>query len=232
MSLPGMAPSGWRDRVQLQSQLVELLVNMYIKTIQCASSVGKQLQQKRKIKEKELKLSLLKLVDKLAFVGTVASAAVSAVAGGNGWTRTAVASGCLAAAIPIVNRWSSARLAFAPRMLSEKQVRVLKNQLGTGPGFSLWLNHNREEGEPAALHAQFNDALTAAGLDVKWYGGLTNSITGIEISGPDIPEKKRIMKAFRAAKINFTNVFYGDAPSNEHSPLNTAGVSVSIGRRF
>lgn len=70
------------------------------------------------------------------------------------------------------------------------------------------------------------------GLDVKWYGGLTNAICGIEISGPESPEKIRIMKAFKAAKIKFTNVQYTDAPASEHSPLNAVGVSVSIGRSF
>jgi hypothetical protein len=109
---------------------------------------------------------------------------------------------------------------------------MLKVALQNGPSFSIWLNHNREEGESAAFHAQLNEALKAAGLDVKWFGGLTNSISGIEISGPDIIEKRRLMKAFKAAKIKFTNVQYTDTPASDHNPLNTVGVSVSIGRRF
>lgn len=177
-------------------------------------------------------MTTVKQIDRLAFFVTVASATVSAVAGGYGWPRIAVASGCIAAVIPIINRWASGHLTFAPRVLSDRQAVALQSALRNGPSFSLWLNHNREEGEPAALHAQLNRALTESGLDVKWYGGLTNAICGIEISGPDTPEKIRVMRAFKAAKIKFTNVQYTDAPASENSPLNTVGVSMSVGRRF
>lgn len=177
-------------------------------------------------------MSAVKLLDKLAFIVSVSSGAVAAVAGGYSWKRTAVAAGCIAAVTPIINRWTSGQLVFATRMLSAKQVATLQTELRKGPSFSLWLNHNREEGEPAAFHAQLHDAMKAAGLDVKWFGGLTNAITGIEVSGPDIPEKVRIMNAFKSAKIKFTNVDYTDAPASEHSPLNTVGVSISIGKRF
>ncbi|MDE1006524.1 MAG: hypothetical protein OSB38_12745 [Paraburkholderia fungorum] len=177
-------------------------------------------------------MSTVKFLDKLAFIVSVSSGAVAAVAGGYSWTRTAVAAGCIAAVTPIINRWTSGRLAFAPRMLSTRQVAALQTELRKGPSFSLWLNHNRQEGEPAAFHAQLYDVMKAAGLDVKWFGGLTNSITGIEVSGPDISEKVRIMNALKSAKIKFTNVQYTDAPASEHSPLNTVGVSISIGKRF
>lgn len=177
-------------------------------------------------------MSAVKFLDKLAFIVSVSSGAVAAVAGGYSWTWTAVAAGCIAAVTPIVNRWTSGRLAFAPRMLSTRQVAALQTELRKGPSFSLWLNHIRQEGEPAAFHAQLCDAMTAAGLDVKWFGGLTNSITGIEVGGPDIPEKARIMNALKSAKIKFTNVQYTDASASEHNPLNTVGVSISIGKRF
>lgn len=177
-------------------------------------------------------MSFAKFVDKFAFTISVTSGVVAALAGGYGWIRTAVVAGCLAAIAPIVNRWTSARLAFAPRVLSDLQCAVLKAELSKGPSFSIWLNHNRQEGEPAAFHEQLNAALKDAGLDVKWYGGLTNATTGIEIGGPDIPEKARIMKAFRTAKIKFTNVTYTDAPASEHNPLNSVGVCVLVGKRF
>ncbi|MDN7905230.1 hypothetical protein QZM18_14040 [Burkholderia diffusa] len=177
-------------------------------------------------------MSSVKFLDKLAFIVSVSSGTVAAVAGGYSWTRTAIAAGCIAAVTPIINRWTSGKLAFAPRMLSTRQAAALQTELRKGPSFSLWLNHNRHEDEPAAFHAQLYDALTAAGLDVKWFGGLTNSTTGIEVGGPDIPEKVRIMNALKSAKIKFTNVQYTDAPASEHSPLNTVGVSISIGKRF
>lgn len=177
-------------------------------------------------------MSTVKFTDKLAFIVSVSSGIVAAVAGGYSWTLTAVVAGCIAAVTPIINRWTSGRLAVAPRMLSTRQVAALQTELRKGPSFSLWLNHNRQEGEPAAFHAQLCDAMKAAGLDVKWFGGLTNSITGIEVSGPDIPEKVRIMNALKSAKIKFANVQYTDAPASEHSPLNTVGVSISIGTRF
>lgn len=177
-------------------------------------------------------MSFAKFVDWFAFAISVLSGVVAAFAGGYGWTSTAVLAGSLAAIAPIVNRWTSGRLAFAPRVLSGRQSAALKAELSKGPSFSIWLNHNRHEGEPAAFHAQLYEALKEAGLDVKWFGGLTNAITGIEISGPDIPDKARIMKAFKAAKIKFTNVVYNDAPSNAASPLNSVGVCVLIGKRF
>lgn len=177
-------------------------------------------------------MTLAKFVDRFAFAISVVSGVVAAFAGGYGWTRTAVASGCLAAIAPIVNRWASGRLTFAPRALSKRQSEILKKALREGPRFSIWLNHNRMEGEPAAFHAQLHQALNDAGLDVKWFGGLNNATTGIEISGPEILEKARLMKAFKAAKIKFTNVVYTDAPATEHSPLNSVGVCVSIGSRF
>jgi hypothetical protein len=177
-------------------------------------------------------MSFAKFVDRFAFAISVLSGVVAAFAGGYGWTRTAVLAGFLAAVAPIVNRWTSGRLAFAPRVLSDRQSAALKAELRMGPSFSIWLNHNRHEGEPAAFHAQLYEALKEAGLDVKWFGGLTNATTGIEIGGPDIPDKAQIMKAFTAAKIKFTNVVYYDAPSNAASPLNSVGVCVSIGSRF
>jgi hypothetical protein len=177
-------------------------------------------------------VSFAKFVDKFAFAISVTSGVVAAFAGGYGWTRTAVVAGCFAAIAPIINRWTSAQLTFAPRVLSDRQSAVLKAELSKGPSFSIWLNHNRQEGESAAFHAQLNEALKDAGLDVKWFGGLTNATTGIEIGGPDIPGKAQIMKAFKTAKIKFTNVIYTDAPASEHSPLNSVGVCVSIGKRF
>lgn len=177
-------------------------------------------------------MSAVKLIDKIAFIVSVSSGTVAAVAGGYSWTRTAVAAGCIAAVTPIISRWTSQRLVFAPRMLSAKQAAALQTELRKGPSFSLWLNHNCQEGEPAAFHAQLYDAMKAAGLDVKWFGGLTNSITGIEVSGPDIPEKDRVMSALKLAKIKFNNVHYTDALASEHSPLNTVGVSISIGKQF
>jgi hypothetical protein len=176
-------------------------------------------------------MSTLRLIDNVAFAITVLSASVSAVAGGSGWTVTAVVSGCIAAVVPILNRWSTGRLSTAPRALTAKQIAVLQAELRKGPTFSLWLNHNREEGEPSAFHAQMLDVFKGAGLDVKWFGGLTNVISGIEISGPDSAEKNVVMNALKAAKIKFTNVHYADAPASQHSPLNTVGVSVSIGRQ-
>lgn len=177
-------------------------------------------------------MSFAKFVDWFAFAISVLSGVVAAFAGGYGWTRTAVLAGCLAAVAPIVNRWTGGRLAFAPRVLSSRQIAALKAELRKGPGFSIWLNHNRHEGEPSAFHAQLYEALKEAGLDVKWFGGLTNAITGIEIAGPDISDKARIIKAFKAANIKFTNVVYTDAPSSAGSPLNSVGVCVSIGKRF
>lgn len=62
----------------------------------------------------------VKFLDKLAFIVSVSSGAVAAIAGGCSWTQTAVVAGCIAVVTPILNRWTSGRLAFAPRMLSTR----------------------------------------------------------------------------------------------------------------
>jgi hypothetical protein len=81
----------------------------------------------------------------------------------------------------------------------------------------------------SALERAYGDKDTY--LNTATFGGLTNATNGIEISGPDMPEKARIMKAFKAASIKVTNVIYTDAPANDARPLNSVGVCVSIGKR-
>lgn len=173
-------------------------------------------------------MSAIQVLDRVAFATTVVSASVSAAASSYGYTKTAVISGCIAAIAPIVNRIASNR-ALAPfqaRVLTPKQCLKIAEKLREGPPFKLWLAHNRQEAEPAAYHAQFCEALKAGGLDITWFGGMTNTTIGVELSGPETPDKRRLMSALNAAGVKHQPVVFSDDPQSERH-----GIALWIGVR-
>ena len=115
--------------------------------------------------------------------------------------------------------------AVQQRVLTAKQQTKIADELKAGPAFKVWVCHNRQEAEPAAFHAQMCEALSQGGLDVQWFGGMTNSTLGVEVAGPDGHEKARLIKAFTSARIKFLNVVLSDDTQNHWS------VSVWIGVR-
>lgn len=151
-------------------------------------------------------------MDRLAFIVTVIAGAIAAVAGWYSWQITAVVAGCTAAVVPIINRLTAKRIA-GPRSLSPRQRNTLIESLRSSPTFELWVSHNMEEAEPSALHAQLIETLSSAGLETKWYGGMTNKTIGLQISGEPSLEKARLMKAFKLARIPFQEVIFTDATS-------------------
>jgi hypothetical protein len=173
-------------------------------------------------------MSALQFLDRFAFGITVISASVSAAAGGYGWTKTAVVSGCIAALAPIVNRIASNRALtpFQPRTITQKQHDNIVQALRDGTSFKVWVAHNRHEAEPAAYHAQVCEALKAGGLDITWFGGMTNSTVGVELSGPEGPDKQRLMSALSGAGVKYQPVIFTDDPQNERH-----GIAVWIGVR-
>jgi hypothetical protein len=173
-------------------------------------------------------MTAIQIFDRAAFATTVVSASVSAAAGGYGYTKMAVISGCLAALAPIVNRIASNR-ALAPlqaRALTLKQRQKIAEKLHEGPPFKVWVAHNREEAEPAAYHAQFCEALKEGGMDITWFGGMTNTTIGIELSGPETPDKQRLMSALGAAGVKYQPVVFTDDPQSERH-----GIALWIGVR-
>lgn len=173
-------------------------------------------------------MNAIQFFDRVAFVTTVLSASVSAAAGGYGWTKTAVVSGCIAAMAPIVNRIANNRALtpLLPRALTPKQCLKIAEKLREGPPFKIWVAHNRHEAEPAAYHAQLCDVLKAGGLDISWFGGMTNTTIGVELSGPETDEKQRLMSALDAASVKYQPiVFTGDPQSERH------GIALWIGVR-
>jgi len=115
--------------------------------------------------------------------------------------------------------------AVQPRSLTVKQQATIADALKAGPAFKVWVAHNRHEAEPRAFHEQICAALRLGGLDVQWYGGMTNSTVGIEVAGEDSAEKERLMKALQAARVKFLNVkITGDTE-------NRWGLSIWIGVR-
>ncbi|WP_394065437.1 hypothetical protein [Alcaligenes sp. WGS1538] len=154
-------------------------------------------------------MKILSTIDRVIFFVSVTAGATAAIAGGFGWTYTAVIAGCIAAAAPIVNRITATKqheklLAdIGPRTLSAGQRKQLVQSLKQGPAFEVWIAHNRHEGEPANYHSQIFGAFEEAGFSPKWFGGMTNTTIGIEISGDSTPEKTRLMNAFAAADIPF-----------------------------
>lgn len=173
-------------------------------------------------------MTALQIFDRVAFATTVVSASVSAAAGAYGYSKAAVIGGCVAAIAPIVNRIASNR-ALAPlqaRALTPKQCQKIADELREGPPFKVWVAHNRHEAEPAAYHAQFCEALKAGGLDITWFGGMTNTTIGIELSGPETPDKQRLMRALGAADVKYQPVVFTDDPKSERH-----GVALWIGVR-
>jgi hypothetical protein len=173
-------------------------------------------------------MSAIQFIDRFAFTTTVVSASVAAAAGGFGWTQTAVISGCIAAIAPILNRIATNR-ALAPlqvRVLTPKQCAKIAAKLREGTPFKVWVAHNRHEAEPAAYHAQFCEALKAGGLDITGFGGMTNTTIGIEVSGPETPDKRRLMSALDAAGCKYQPVVFADDPQSERH-----GIALWIGVR-
>lgn len=176
----------------------------------------------------QLIMGAIQVFDRVAFAATVVSASVSAAAGGYGYTKTAIISGCIAAIAPIVSRIASNR-AMAPlqaRTITPKQTQKIAEKLREGPPFKVWVAHNREEAEPAAYHAQFCEALTAGGLEITWFGGMTNTTIGVELSGPETPDKSRLMSALNAAGVKYQPVIFADDPQSERH-----GIALWIGVR-
>lgn len=174
-------------------------------------------------------MNAIHLLDRIAFGITVVSALVSAAAGAYGWTNVAVISACIAAVAPIVNRIASNRT-MAPlqaRSLTQRQRDKIVEVLRQGTPFKVWIAHNRHEAEPAAYHAQFCEALKEGGLDITWFGGMSNSTLGVEVSGPETPDKQQLMKALDAAGVKYQPVVFSDDPQCKQH-----GVAIWIGVRF
>ncbi|MEO8298810.1 MAG: hypothetical protein ABI574_13485 [Burkholderiales bacterium] len=104
-------------------------------------------------------------------------------------------------------------------------MTAIADALKAGTPFKVWVAHNRREAEPAAFHKQMCDALKQGGLDVQWFGGMTNSTVGVEVAGPDGSDKVRLMKALQAGRVKFLNVEFTDDTQNHW------GVSIWIGVR-
>lgn len=150
-----------------------------------------------------------KAMETASFFVSVIAGASSAVAGWQGWTITSVITGCLAAIAPIAGRFATNRLS-GPRRLTVGQFETLKRELRKGAPFKIWVAHNRHEAEPRAFHADMVKALKASGLEAQWFGGMTNSTVGIEVSGPEGPEKDRIFSALKLAGIPYQPIVFTD----------------------
>ncbi|WP_445145080.1 hypothetical protein [Dyella sp. Tek66A03] len=174
-------------------------------------------------------MNLLKIVDRTAFSVSVIAGITAAMASGLGWTKTAVAAGCITVIAPIINRIATARQQrvllkqLGPRSLTSKQRLRLIESLRLGASFHLVVAHNRHEAEPSNFHKQIFDALSEAGLQTNWFGGMTNTTVGVEISGIPSAEKTRLMAAFVAAEIPFLPIEFTDAGADKR------GIEVWIG---
>ena len=112
--------------------------------------------------------------------------------------------------------------------LRDKIVEVLRQ----GTPFKVWIAHNRHEVEPAAYHAQFCEALKEGGLDITWFGGMSNSTIGVEVTGPETPDKQRLMKALDAAGVRYQPVVFRDDPQGEqHFQKSCIGIRLMCASR-
>lgn len=122
-----------------------------------------------------------------------------------------------------VSALQETRTRLAPRQLSAEQSATIASTLNSHEPFKVTIAHNRHEAEPGAFHAQMIEAFKAGGIEVSWFGGMTNSTVGIEVSGPDSPQKAAVMGALSAAGIDFLPVECSDDPEGRR------GVEIWIG---
>lgn len=173
-------------------------------------------------------MSAIKIIDRLAFSATIVSGAVAAISGGFGWAKTAIVSGCLAALFPILNRIASNRAfaPFEPRTLTLSQRNKISKILRQGPTFDVWVAHNRQEAEPSAYHAKLCEALKDGGINVNWFGGMSNNSVGLELSGPENSDKARLCAALDAARVKYQPIILADDTENKRF-----GIALWVGVR-
>lgn len=110
-----------------------------------------------------------------------------------------------------------------PRRLTAEQMSEIASGLKAIQPFKVTVSHNRHEAEQKEIHGQLCDALRDGGLDVTWFGGMTNSTSGIEISAPDNADKKLLMAILQKAGLSFLNVNFTDDPEGKR------GVEIWVG---
>jgi hypothetical protein len=159
-------------------------------------------------------MNFVKISDQLAFYACVLGGTTGAIATIINEPLVAGLGCALAAIAPIVNRIVSGRilLQLGPRSLTKMQRKILIEKLRAGSLFTLWVAFNRHEAEPSEYRRQIDEAFTEAGLQTQYFGGMSNSTKGIEISGQPSAEKVLLMSAFSAARIPFVDVLFTDAP--------------------
>lgn len=99
-----------------------------------------------------------------------------------------------------------------PRRITEKQAHLLCTALSGAEVFPIGVNHNRHEAEPSCYSEEIRAALRRANFEPSWSGGMTNSTIGVEISGPDCPDKRRLIAALAFAQIDHLNIQLSDDP--------------------
>lgn len=109
------------------------------------------------------------------------------------------------------------------RRLSPHQKSTIAQTLSSGIIFPIRVNHNRHEAEPAAFSDDLRDALTMATFAPGWFGGMTNSTVGIEVSGTQSEEKSRLLLALSNAEIDHLNVTFSDDPEGRR------GIEIWVG---
>ncbi len=175
-------------------------------------------------------LGRVQTIERVVFWISVAAGLSAAIAGGYGWTKTAIATGCLAAFAPIVSRVITAReraallAQLADRILTEQQAANLISVLKQGEPFDVWICCNRHEVEPARFHGEITAAFRSAGFEPKFFGGMTNATVGIEVAGNATEEKGRILAALSSARIPHVNVEFSDDPNGHWGPSIWIGV--------
>ena len=115
------------------------------------------------------------------------------------------------------------QLKLLPRKLTEEQINSIVADLKTIAPFRIGVAHNRHEAEPKIIHEQLCSALKAGGMEISWFGGMTNTTVGIEISGPPNQDKHNIMAIFAKAGVKFLDVTFSDDPEGKR------GVEIWVG---
>lgn len=112
---------------------------------------------------------------------------------------------------------------LAPRRLTDAQIKSLLYDMSNIPTINIGVNFNRHEAEPQTLHSQIYDTLKQSGHNARWFGGMNNNTSGIEVTGIHNEEKVYVMASLSRAGIPFRNVIHTDDPEGKR------GVEIWVG---
>lgn len=98
------------------------------------------------------------------------------------------------------------RGSVADRDLTEEQIRSLQEALKGAPEFEIWLAFNEEDAEATSFRHQLDRAFRSSGVETKYFSGLNPAVVGLNLSGPEGPEKELVVTALERAGLRVRRI--------------------------